>query len=176
MYIDHPQFQRPKSQPNLLCSLLIGIDPMYAYHSQWNRTPTYQLTKSNILDVSRTEGVASNTHRDKSKRNEEKTSIVITFCHLHDLLVLPSEMSKDSKFNERSPIFISSTSRYICISDMHIIDFFLLLSLSLLSLSLVFQWNDHHFCCILLFSSLIVPLSLLTIDKCLFYCNRFYRQ
>lgn len=58
---------------------------MYAYHSQWNRTPTYQLTKSNILDVSRTEGVASNTHRDKSKRNEEKTSRVITFCHLHEL-------------------------------------------------------------------------------------------
>lgn len=135
MYIDHPQFQRPKSQPNLLCSLLIGIDPMYAYHSQWNRTPTYQLTKSNILDVSRTEGVASNTHRDKSKRNEEKTSRVITFCHLHDLLFLPSEineeMSKDLKSNERSSIFISSTSRCICISDMHIIDF----SLSLSSLS-----------------------------------------
>jgi hypothetical protein len=29
MYIDHPQFERPKSQPNLLCSLLIGIDRIY---------------------------------------------------------------------------------------------------------------------------------------------------
>ena len=121
MYIDHPQFPRPKSQPNLLCSLLIGIDPMYAYHSQWNRTPTYQLTKSNIFDdVSRTEGVASRTHIEiKVKRNEETTSknqlsnYLLSFTRLA-LLFIDKRMkgNKDLKFNERLAIFFHSSIHF----------------------------------------------------------------
>jgi hypothetical protein len=121
MYIDHPQFPRPKSQPNLLCSLLISIDRIYAYHSQWNRTPTYQLTKPNIIDVSHRGSCASNTYRDKSKRNEEKTRQVITFCHLYYFCFLSSEYhqlkikikTKKKFFFERLSIFIYFFSLYI---------------------------------------------------------------
>lgn len=31
LYINHPQFFWAKSKPNLLCSLLIGIEPIYMY-------------------------------------------------------------------------------------------------------------------------------------------------
>lgn len=60
---------------------------MYTHHSQWNITPTYQLTKSNILDVFAPREL-HRTHIEikvkQMKKQQEKMlrkREVITYCH-----------------------------------------------------------------------------------------------